>query len=84
MDKAFRFYEYGGPEVLRLEDLEIGAPGRGQVRIVSSAIAVNFRDVLVRRGTHTVPYFPSGIGVESVPGSGATFWFTVPVAPPSP
>jgi NADPH2:quinone reductase len=66
MDRAFRFYEYGGPEVLRLEDLEIGAPGRGQVRIVSSAIAVNFRDVLVRRGTHTVPHFPSGIGVESV------------------
>src|SRR5262245_30394244 len=66
MSLTFRFHRYGGPEVLELESLEIGVPGRGQVRIRSTAVAVNFRDVLVRRGTHKVPAFPSGMGVESV------------------
>ena len=65
MSKAFRFHEHGGPDVLRLEDVPIGEPGRGELRIRNTAIAVNFRDVLVRRGTHAVKAFPSGIGVES-------------------
>jgi NADPH2:quinone reductase len=63
--KAFRFYEHGGPDVLRLEDVAIGEPQRGELRIRNTAVAVNFRDVLVRRGTHAVKAFPSGIGVES-------------------
>jgi len=63
--KAFRFYEHGGPEVLRLEDVAIGEPQPGELRIRNTAVAVNFRDVLVRRGTHAVTAFPSGIGVES-------------------
>src|SRR5712691_3189626 len=63
--KAFRFYEHGGPEVLRLEDVAIGELQPGELRIRNTAVAVNFRDVLVRRGTHTVKAFPSGIGVES-------------------
>ena len=63
--KAFRFYEHGGPEVLRFEDVAIGEPQPGELRIRNIAVAVNFRDVLVRRGTHTVKAFPSGIGVES-------------------
>jgi NADPH2:quinone reductase len=66
MSLVFRFHQYGDPDVLQLESLEIGVPGRGQVRIRSTAVAVNFRDVLVRRGTHSVPSFPSGMGVESV------------------
>jgi NADPH2:quinone reductase len=66
MSMIFRFHEYGGPDVLQYEHIEIGVPGRGLVRIRSTAIAVNFRDVLVRRGTHTVPSFPSGMGIESV------------------
>ena len=65
MRKAFRFYEHGGPEVLRLEEVEIGEPGPGELRIRNTAIAVNFRDLLVRRGTHAVKTFPSGIGMES-------------------
>jgi NADPH2:quinone reductase len=63
--KAFRFYEHGGPEVLRLEDVAIGEPQGGELRIRNTAVAVNFRDVLVRRGTHAVKAFPSGIGLES-------------------
>jgi NADPH:quinone reductase len=65
MSKAFRFHRHGGPEVLRYEDVEVGEPGHGQVRIRNKAVAVNFRDVLMRRGTHTVKSFPSGIGLES-------------------
>jgi len=63
--KAFRFYEHGGTDVLRLEDVAIGEPQRGELRIRNTAVAVNFRDVLVRRGTHAVKAFPSGIGLES-------------------
>jgi NADPH2:quinone reductase len=65
MVKAFRFYQHGGPDVLRLEDVIIGEPQSGELRIRNSAVAVNFRDVLVRRGTHAVKAFPSGIGIES-------------------
>lgn len=65
MVKAFRFYEHGGFEVLRLEDVAIGELQPGELRIRNTAVAVNFRDVLVRRGTHAVKAFPSGIGIES-------------------
>jgi NADPH:quinone reductase len=65
MSKAFRFQQHGGPEVLRYEDVDIGEPGPGEVRIRNTAVAVNFRDVLMRRGTHAVKSFPSAIGLES-------------------
>ena len=65
MTKAFRFYETGGPEVLRLEDVEVAAPAPGQVRMRHAAVAVNYRDILVRRGVHRVPALPSGLGLES-------------------
>jgi NADPH:quinone reductase len=64
MTKAIRFHATGGPEVLRLEDVEIGEPGPGEVRIRNAAIAVNYRDILVRRGAHRVA-LPSGLGLES-------------------
>ena len=63
--KAVRFERYGGPEVLRFEDVAIREPGAGELRIRNTAVAVNFRDVLVRRGTHAVKSFPSGLGMES-------------------
>jgi NADPH2:quinone reductase len=65
MSKAFRFDRHGGPEVLRFEDVEVGAPGPGEVRIRNTAVAVNYRDVLMRRGIHAVKSLPSGIGLES-------------------
>ncbi|MGE5779458.1 MAG: quinone oxidoreductase family protein [Hyphomicrobiales bacterium] len=65
MSKAFRFHEHGGPEVLRFEEVEVGAPGRGEVRIRNVAVAVNYRDVLMRRGIHAVKSLPSAIGLES-------------------
>src|SRR5262249_46279368 len=65
VSKAFRFHEHGGPEVLRFEDVEVGAPGPGQVRIRNVAVAVNYRDVLMRLGVHAVKSLPTGIGLES-------------------
>ncbi len=65
MSKAFRFDRHGGPEVLRFEEVEVGAPGPGQVRMRNQAVAVNYRDVLMRKGIHTIKSFPSGIGLES-------------------
>ena len=65
MTKAIRFHVTGGPEVLRLEDVALGAPGPNEVRIRNAAVAVNFRDVLMRRGAHQAPKLPSGLGLES-------------------
>jgi len=65
MIKAFRFYDHGGPEVMRWEDIDLPPPAAGQVRMRNTAVAVNYRDVLVRRGIHQVRSFPSGFGQES-------------------
>src|SRR3954469_8153712 len=65
MSKAFRFYRHGGPDVLQFEDVVVADPALGQVRLRNTAVAVNYRDVLVRSGIHTVSSFPSGIGLDS-------------------
>jgi NADPH2:quinone reductase len=65
MGKAFRFYQHGGPEVMQWEDVDVPLPAAGQVRMRNIAVAVNYRDVLIRRGSHEVRTFPSGIGLES-------------------
>ena len=65
MSKAFRFHATGGPEVLHFEDVEVGEPGPGQVRMRNRAVAVNYRDVLQRSGIHAVKSFPAPIGLES-------------------
>src|ERR1700760_4939256 len=63
--KAIRFDHHGGPEVLRFDDVPEAEPGPGEVRIRHTAVALNFRDILVRRGQHAVKSFPSGLGSES-------------------
>jgi NADPH2:quinone reductase len=63
--KAMRFDHHGGPEVLRFDDVPLPEPGPGEVRIRHRAVALNFRDILVRRGQHAVKSFPSGLGTES-------------------
>jgi NADPH:quinone reductase len=62
--KAIRFHQVGGPEVLSYEDVPLAEPGPGEVRIRHSAVALNFRDILVRRGQHSAK-LPSGLGTES-------------------
>ncbi|MGA7811568.1 quinone oxidoreductase family protein [Caballeronia sp.] len=64
MAKAIRFHETGGPEVLRYEDVEVGDPGPGQVRLRHEAVGLNFADTYFRSGLYPVP-LPAGMGVEA-------------------
>ncbi len=64
MTRAIRIHEHGGPEVLRLEAVDPGSPGRGQVRVRHTAIGVNFIDTYDRSGLYPVS-LPSGIGREA-------------------
>jgi len=50
MPKAIRVYEYGGPEVMKLEDVPLAEPGAGQIRVRQEAIGVNFIDIYFRTG----------------------------------
>ncbi|RSZ40931.1 MULTISPECIES: quinone oxidoreductase [unclassified Variovorax] len=65
MAKAIRFHETGGPEVLRLEDVEVGDPGPGQARVRHSFIAVNFIDIYFRTGRYPLA-LPNGLGSDAV------------------
>jgi NADPH2:quinone reductase len=64
MAKAIRFHEKGGPEVLRLEDVDPGEPGPGQARLRHTAIGINFIDTYHRTGLYPLP-LPSGLGSEA-------------------
>ena len=64
MIKAVRFHKTGGPEVLQLDDIQIGEPGEGQARIRNTAIGLNFIDTYHRSGLYPLP-LPSGIGLEA-------------------
>jgi NADPH2:quinone reductase len=64
MPRAIRLYENGGPEVLRLEELEAGKPAPGEVQIRHTAIGVNYIDVYDRTGLYPVS-LPSGLGREA-------------------
>lgn len=65
MSKAIRFYEIGGPEVLKLETVEVGEPGPGQARVRHSYVAVNFIDIYFRTGQYPLQ-LPNGIGSDAV------------------
>ena len=63
MTKAIRFHKTGGPDVLQLDDIEVGAPGEGQAKIRHTAIGLNFVDTYHRSGLYPLP-LPSGLGLE--------------------
>lgn len=66
MVKAIRFHEFGGPEVLKWEDVDVGDPGPGEVRLRHTAIGFNFLDALVREGKYPVlPDLPAVPGAEA-------------------
>ncbi|MGW5266316.1 zinc-dependent alcohol dehydrogenase family protein [Microbispora sp. NPDC004025] len=67
MSKTVRFHEIGGPEVLRLDDLEPGEPGPGEVRIRVEAIGVNRAEILFRSGRYIEPVknLPARLGTEA-------------------
>ena len=64
MAKAVRFHKQGGPEVLQVDDVQVGDPGPGQVRIRHSAVGVNFVDTYQRSGLYPMP-LPSVAGNEA-------------------
>lgn len=64
MTEIIRFHQTGGPEVLQLEQVELGEPGLGQVRIRQQAIGLNFIDIYHRAGLYPLP-LPSGLGSEA-------------------
>lgn len=64
MAKAIRFYETGGPEVMRWEAVGVGDPGPGHVRIRHEAVGLNFADTYFRTGLYPAP-LPAGMGVEA-------------------
>ncbi|MFX1760478.1 quinone oxidoreductase [Rhodococcus sp. Q1] len=64
MAHAIRFYETGGPEVLKWETVEVGEPGPGEVRIRHEAVGLNFADTYFRTGMYPAP-LPAGMGVEA-------------------
>jgi NADPH2:quinone reductase len=63
MAQAIRFHETGGPEVLRLEEVAVGNPGPGEVRLRHVAVGINFADTYFRTGFYPAP-LPSLMGVE--------------------
>jgi NADPH2:quinone reductase len=61
--KAIRFHKTGGPEVLVWEDVEVGEPGPGQVRIRNHAVGLNYLDTYYRSGLYPLQ-LPVGCGSE--------------------
>jgi NADPH2:quinone reductase len=63
--KAIRIHSPGGPEALRWEEIDVGAPGHGEALVRHTAVGVNYVDVYHRRGLYPVPGLPAVIGVEA-------------------
>jgi len=63
MSTTIRFHQHGTPDVLQVEDEQVGQPGRGQVKLRHEAIGVNFIDTIFRQGIYPVA-LPSVPGVE--------------------
>ena len=64
MTHAIRLHAHGGPEVMKWEEVVVGAPGANEVRLKTTAIGLNFIDTYHRSGLYTIP-LPSGLGLES-------------------
>jgi len=65
MPRAIRIHETGGPEVMRLEDVDVGTPAAGEVQVRHTAMGVNFIDVYDRTGLYPQKEMPGGLGREA-------------------
>jgi len=66
MARIVRFHQHGGPEVLRIEDVDAPGPGSGEVQIRVKALGINRAEALMRAGTYIeTPKLPSGLGLEA-------------------
>lgn len=66
MARAIRIHAVGPPEVLTLDDVDPGVPGRHELLLRQTAIGVNFLDVYHRTGLYPLPSLPHGLGNEAV------------------
>jgi NADPH2:quinone reductase len=66
--RAIRIHQTGGPEVLKLEEVELPKPGKGEVRLRQHAVGVNFIDVYHRTGFYpmALPFTPGSEGAGEI------------------
>ncbi|MGF1610634.1 MAG: quinone oxidoreductase, partial [Kiloniellales bacterium] len=64
MPRAIRIHRPGGPEAMRFEEVTVGQPTAGEVRLKQSAIGLNYIDVYHRTGLYPLPAYPAVIGME--------------------
>ena len=65
MARVVRFHRTGGPEVLQIEDIEVGDPGPGEVKIRVEAIGLNRAEAMFRSGTYLEePRLPARLGTR--------------------
>lgn len=76
MPHAIRIHQTGGPDVLQWEEIEVGAPGPGQVLLKQTAVGLNFIDVYHRTGLYPLPlpFIPGmeAAGIVDAVGDGVT------------
>ena len=66
MTRVVRFHEHGGPEVLRIENVDIPGPARGEIQIRIKALGLNRAEASLRSGSYIESAtFPSGLGLEA-------------------
>ena len=64
MAHAIRIHAYGGPEALKWEEVEVGDPGPGEVRLRQGAVGLNYIDTYHRTGHYKLASLPAVIGME--------------------
>ncbi len=65
MTRAIRIHAPGGPEAMVWEEVAVGDPGPGEIRIRHTAVGLNFIDVYLRSGLYPPPELPAVLGMEA-------------------
>jgi NADPH2:quinone reductase len=77
MTHAIRIHQTGGPEVLRWEEVEVGAPGPGEIRVRHTRVGLNYIDVYYRTGLYAtgLPFTPGfeAAGIVDAVGEGVDY-----------
>ncbi len=64
MSKAIRIHGYGGPDVMKWEEVPTPEPGPGEALVKQEAVGLNYIDVYFRNGLYKAPSLPTSLGVE--------------------
>lgn len=64
MVHAIRIHEYGGPEQLKWDEVQVGEPGPGEIRVKHHAIGLNYIDTYQRTGLYKLASLPAVLGME--------------------